>query len=659
MPVYSYQQKTKKAKEVEKTWDGFRGGLNTLLRADEIKENEYAEGQNLVLEGSGALRVRDGYGLYYLSAPTGIVRSVKGVKFNGTGNSYVLSLTDWGYLTKRSGESYAMITGASFPSGCQLNMELIDDKVWLTSEDTTMGYWSEGNIVNYGTVQSPTITGISKYSANATGTYRQYYRITALTDAGETLGSLEGFATGCSMYPSDMTVQIGWSVPSAASGFITGYNIYGRESGDRMFYINRVNAYSSYFEDTGTNPPNYFQSVPLSNTTGGKKAKYLINHKGRLVVGNTDNGKCTIEWSGAGSNIGKFDWSVGGGYLTLNKNAGDEITGIYDAFDKIIVYFNRSIYTVDISQTLEYLGASIVVPKYQRMSDSIGCIGQKTIHQVENDIFFVSRRDGGGIALMVLGYEPNITSDLLRTNEISAKIRPIFKAIQVNQMEKIHCIYRDKKYYIAYPSSTEGECDRIISYDRERGAWNSPFNIQSSCTANVFDENNEEYFLLSATSSPKIYKMSETLNTDDGTNIRGYFRSKKEYFGDFRTLKELKEIFLKFNSVNGTVNIRVNCFNRDDELTIVKAVTITGGTIHNSTGFGYDLFGDVKFGDTSRESVESSIMELVRWMNINTVGRYFEIEIESTSGQTVWELGNISLRARQQSSGATVLESLI
>lgn len=650
MPQYRFTNKnTKKTKESNVEWDDFRGGLNKFLTDNELNKNEYTDGENLIMVGKGTLKVRPGISNYFTAGATGFCRTLKSVKFNATDNHYVLAMTDWGLLTKKSGASYTVITGASWSSGYPLEMEMIDDKVWFINEVDNMKYWDESSIHNYGLIAAPTIIGVSHLSANATGTYLQYYRVSAITDNGETLGSLEAYATGCPLYPSDNSIRLSWLAPSAASGYITGYNIYGRESGDRMFYINRVNAYSNYYEDNGENAPNYFQSPPVANSTAGRKAKYIINHKGRLVIANTENGKCTIEWSGTGANIGKFDWSVGGGYLTLNKNAGDEITGVYDAFDKIIVFFNRSLYTVDISQSLEYLGGSIIIPSYKKVSDSIGCVNQRTIRQVENDVFFVSRRQGGGVALMVLGYEPNIMADVLRTNEISIKVKPYLTAIADNQIDKIHGFYKDNKYYLAYPTSGEGQPNKVIIYDRERGSWTPPQSYGANTFEIEYDDNNIEHFLIASHQGPTVYEQKDTNITDCGTAIRGYFKSRKESFDDYRKFKELKEFFINLTGILGTVYIRILVSDRDDNVYTARSATITKLTQTGSLGYGFDPYGTVQYGDTAGSGTQQQITDIIRWMQVNAIGRYFQVEVESTAVSSTWELSGISMRARELS----------
>src|SRR5574343_310770 len=101
------------------TWDTWRKGLNLLLRENEIDGSEMTDATNLLLEGSGIPTKRWGSQNFFLSGATGgtnMVLPVKGVN----DNIEVLAVTDWGLLTKKNGASYTTITGASWPSGYNL-----------------------------------------------------------------------------------------------------------------------------------------------------------------------------------------------------------------------------------------------------------------------------------------------------------------------------------------------------------------------------------------------------------------------------------------------------------------------------------------------------------------------------------------------------------
>lgn len=54
MPILNTRSPAfKKSKDQEVKWDDFRGGLNLLFSPTELKQNELAQADNILLKGSG------------------------------------------------------------------------------------------------------------------------------------------------------------------------------------------------------------------------------------------------------------------------------------------------------------------------------------------------------------------------------------------------------------------------------------------------------------------------------------------------------------------------------------------------------------------------------------------------------------------------------
>jgi hypothetical protein len=63
----------KKRKDQEVIWDDFRGGLNLLLRPTELKQNELAQSDNILLKGSRVPTGRWGTSRYFTVNATGSI----------------------------------------------------------------------------------------------------------------------------------------------------------------------------------------------------------------------------------------------------------------------------------------------------------------------------------------------------------------------------------------------------------------------------------------------------------------------------------------------------------------------------------------------------------------------------------------------------------
>ena len=96
MPVfYRREPPFRRQRELQFDWDSFGGGLNTLFRDTEIKNNEVSQFQNLMLVGQGVPTKRWGTDLYFTSSATGSVRGLGGF-YQVDGTNQLLAITDEG-----------------------------------------------------------------------------------------------------------------------------------------------------------------------------------------------------------------------------------------------------------------------------------------------------------------------------------------------------------------------------------------------------------------------------------------------------------------------------------------------------------------------------------------------------------------------------------
>ena len=209
----------KPPKDIELDYPQFRGGLNTLFRQTELKKNELAQADNLYLIGSGIPTKRWGSQDYFLSAVTGYGRGLIGVKSNA-GTIEVLSLSDWGILTKQSGASYTEITGASWASGYNLEGIQLSNNVYFVNGQRELVRYDFTSLVGFATLAVPAGLTATNFSG-ATGTSTYSWRIAAASQVGETLGSTAISLASLPQALSNTMVRVNWSPISAASGIST------------------------------------------------------------------------------------------------------------------------------------------------------------------------------------------------------------------------------------------------------------------------------------------------------------------------------------------------------------------------------------------------------------------------------------------------------
>src|SRR3990172_4412813 len=116
MPIFATREPPyKKSGDAEAEWVTCRKGLNLLLRPTELGRDELAQADNIMLVGSGVATGRWGTEVFFNANVTGTIEGFGKYKSNDGTTDEFLALTDEGFLTKKNGTSYTVITGQSWP----------------------------------------------------------------------------------------------------------------------------------------------------------------------------------------------------------------------------------------------------------------------------------------------------------------------------------------------------------------------------------------------------------------------------------------------------------------------------------------------------------------------------------------------------------------
>lgn len=618
-------------------WDNFRGGWNNQLRPTELEKNELVQATNLMLTGKGVPTKRWGSDNLFLASATGYGRGLVSVK-KSDGTIELLTITDQGILTKQSNASYTNITGVSWASGYNLEGTQLDDRVYFVNGQRELVRYDFSTLQGFATLAIPTGVAASNISG-ATGTTTYSYRITAVSQVGETLGST---AISFASLPQDLSqtlIFLQWTPVSAASGVLSGYNIYRGAPGDETFLASVDNLTTRYW-DYG-DPASLLRILPLADTTGGPIAKYIIRYKDRLILAGIPNDPTRVMISGRVPYHERFDWSSGGGSVLVGPDEGEEITGIAVQNDKIIVFKERSVYEVSLN-TVQFGGFVILDPTYQLITASQGCSSHRSITPVENDLFFANRE-----GIYILGYEPNILN-VLRTNELSAKIRPFFATLGEADIKNCTGAFEDNKFILSFPVTK-----KTIIFDRERiafmGPWLTPYGINKLTT----HEDSDGIVRLVASDSTDNYVsyFSSDLTDDKGTAFTTSLKTKKEDFGAWELFKTINDMYLQFRNINGTVDVNINAELRDGDFETISSFEITGSSQAGTSGWGTDMWGTTQWGFTENSVSNTSTEELTRRAILSKSIRLFQVEVTTTAGEDNYELLGIKTEVRPQGPG--------
>ena len=647
MPRFDFREPPyRPPKTVQLDWSDFKGGLNTLLRQTEIKDNELAQADNLKLVGKGVPTKREGTSDYFLTAPsvaTGAqrVRGLKGVLFasGASGVNELLALSDHGVLVKKSGASYGEVPGASWASGYNAEMVQVYNRVYLVNGMDTLKKYDGTTISGFTEISKPTGLTATNLSG-VSGTFTRAFRVSAFNAVGETIASDEVLLTNTPQDLLNTTIRLNWTTSSPASA-VTGYGIYGYDSGDNRF-ITTVDGSTLRYDYNGTTEPSLLITAPVADSTAGPVAKFIITYKDKIILGNLiGQGRPSgIAWSGGGTNVDKFNYRFGGGDLDIDKDSGDFITGLIEYQDQVIVFKQRSIWAVTFS-----VEDGIVIPALKLIMRGVGCVSHRTIKHVENDVFFLSRR-----GVYTLGNEANFLN-VLRTNELSARIRPIFETLTPAQLEQACAVYQGNKYRMAYPSTTNSVNTKEIIYDRERLAWMGPntYPAVPAIYEVYYDGENKENLVWGDANDNMVTHFSSSYSSDKGVKIQTTLLTKKTAFENPFRFKQVKNLFSNWRNVQGTPNVNIILETRDGAVGSVESFSIS--TTNSGVGWGFDKWGNFKWGNTAGAGSAAASNDLAKRTRINKVGRTVQIEVTTVGNTDKYELLAFQLQAQELGEG--------
>lgn len=629
----------KPKKPVTESWTSFRKGLNLILRTTELDNEELAQADNIMLTGKGVPTGRWGTLNYFTANATGSIRGFGTYKNNTGSQNEIFALSDQGYLAKKNGSGSTVITGQSWPSGSMIRSEQLGGKSYIVSENVTFTSYDGTNLSVFATIASPTGVRATNFSG-ATGPNRISYQVVAIgANGGQTSPSTNYVLASLPTDLSKTTVHLFWTAPSAAT--LAGYEIYRGREGDETLLAS-VGAGETKYIDSGIAASDVIEA-PLVNTTGGVKSKFIKKYKDRLLVVNKDDpNKLMI--SGRYPNHTSFSWLKGGGYIYIDPDSGDNITGIeaQPIADRIVVYKDRASFLVEL-KLITVGNFSILDPEYVPISTAVGCSSQSTIATVENDTFYFGRS-----GLYVTGYEPNFLN-IIRTNEISAKMRPYLSLLNDTDYSTATAFYIDHKYILSFPQRRE-----MLVYDRERGAWLGPWKlpIGISHMKQYIDSSGTEKWVLGSYSSNQVYTFDRATDSDDGVTIVKTLATGKKYFNDWTVLNMITFFYALLRNVKGSTTVSLLAEDRAGATSAIKIFTITGAATAGSAGWGTDQWGTTPWGLSNSTTAITTSEELTRWGVLFKQARLVQVVVSATAANSNFELLELKVRAQKQGEGS-------
>lgn len=621
-------------------------GLNTLVSATQIKENEVAEMVDCELIEDGKIKCpREGqsyYGATLGARVTGLFSY-----YASDGTKTLLRTTTTGLYKYVDATTWTLITGKTYTTGLRTNGVMAYDRMYLCNGTDALSYYNGTDITVFTAISAPSTPTVTR-TGGSTGTFTFSYKVTAVTAVGETTPSAAGTAT---LNQATLTASIYMTVTWSAVTNAIGYNVYGRKDGEWFFikYVEGNGSGTTGYRDDGTDTPFEVVIPPEENTTGGPIGSIIEVYKDSLFMAGISGNPSRLYYSRGGDLINNFssDENGSGGFIDVNKDDGQSITGLKVFKDNVLIFKEDSIY--------QFSFTSAGLPQINQVNPSVGCIAPRSIVAVENDIFFLSRR-----GLFTIGNEAGFAFDVLRTNELSAKVRSVMQSIDPAYVQNAAAIYTtdsDKNLYIlSYTPSGSTTNTSAIVYDRERLGFYKWTNIKANCWTKFVGTDGVAHYLYGDDSSG--YVKDILMGTDDfGTAINGYFYLRGDAFAPKSHIdryKTLKDVDLVLRTPVGTIT-----------LTIVKdgvetSYTAPISSIQPSVNFAHYVFNRFLFKTSYGTGVSGADQLLLRTLkNVNIQnGKTFQLRFDNNSVSS-FVLLSAGMRAKAKSDQFRISEDIV
>ena len=581
----------------------FDGGVNKLLEEARIRINEAKEATNLIQVQDGLWKPRWGtayYGTTLGATPDGATEYVV-----DTDTRELIAIADGSlnYSTD-NGVTWNTQAGATFTAGTQCYFLQINQYLYIANgTDVLARYTSDGStrsLTTYSSLDAPAWAGtpLARGAGLSAGNFNLYYIVTALNEIGETVGSTEQTISvdkeRDAWSAADEIITLDFSAVAGA----TRYQIYySDESG---YEVSLASTTDTTYVDDGSAEPNSYVEVPEANTTTAPKFKSMAVSGNRIWATNDPDNPYKVYFSGVGQFIGTFSDFYGGGWINLEKGGRE--------FARSVVHYQsgqgEGIATVlcstpegrgavwQISITTATVGStSFSVPSASKIVGSFGTDAQLSVVQTDNDIFFFNRR-----GIYSLGPEKNYYG-ILRTAELSSRIRPYIRGLVGSSIDKVCSYYFDAKVFFSLPTSGTNN-NRVIYYDMERRNWVVDWSIGARQFLQYTDTSGNTHLLYVPTSGTQLIEISEDIAGDLGVAFDTSFMtgriSLEKFWKDFI---KVNKVFIRLGSPRGAINFEVLGSGKNTPFSGVASKTITPS--YSMTGMGYDIMGDVLMGSTN------------------------------------------------------------
>lgn len=297
-------------------------------------------------------------------------------------------------------------------------------------------------------------------------------------------------------------------------------------------------------------------------------------------------------------------------FIDIQPGDGDRITALGTFQNVVIVFKQFAIFQLTFDDTGD--------PVVQLITTAAGCVSARSVKNVENDLYFLSRE-----GIRVLGNEPNFFSSI-RTNILSKRIEPTTNTINETYYTKSTAVYFDNQYIMSAPTSSE-TIDLTVVYNKQFQAWSKWQGTEADAFTKFVNSDNEQNLLFLAEDGTQVYKFTPNEYTDNGVPIRAFLLSKVFDFKNPDITKYFVDLGLMFRTISGLVDLEVYT---EGNVLFGGSVGIAGNPV--TDGMGISMLGLTMLGlGGGTSATQEAFADVVRRIVINTNSTTIRFRIEN------------------------------
>jgi hypothetical protein len=613
--------------------NSFRGGVSTLLDDARIKKNQAIEATNLMQVQDGAWKVR--WGTEYYGQPIAGESKILGVAEYLT-TAGVRELIAVGGTTGRiyksvDGGSWSQIGSLTMNTSAQVDFLQTNNLLYIANGVDNLIRYNGTTLIQYTSLPAPTLSSVTRSGGLSAGAFTYFYKVTALNEVGETVGSNE-ISTTVNVVrdlwtPATQYIDVAWSSVSGA----TRYQVYlGEETGRNVLLTDTIN---TSYRDDGSLISNNFVLVPQDNTTTAPKFSEM-SLVGNRVWGTKDVvNKYRVHWSSAVTDGVAFSAYYGGGWVDVNPGGrelpvwvGSYRTGKGDNATTVLCSSPEGVGAVwQISlDTLTVGNVTGVVPVVQQVVGTIGTESPKAVVTAMDSLVFANKR-----AVYNLGNKQQIFN-VLATDEMSVNIRPSYRDLDLSKLENMCAYWYDGKIF--YSATEKGESDNsmIFIYDIERQNWTWKWTIGVTQFLEYTDSTKTSHFIGIKPNTNRLIKFNPNVLSDLGQAFRtSYTSGLIPVSNNVKIWAKTKDIIIELGRPRGTIFFETLGILRKQGFSSLGTKSITDSV--SNVNFVDALFGDIFLSENPNTSTTFTQASVKKRLKMRKLVNAIQFKVYSNS----------------------------